>query len=119
MSNFWDEYKGGAGDRWKPEQEGDAIAGEIVRIRTVTFDDGARVPSLTIRTDNGDEVDVLAGQAQLRAKLADLAPERGDRIAIKFTGVEPRGGGKTLKLFDVGCKKAERAAADTSVDDLL
>lgn len=117
--SVWDEFKGGSDDRWKPENVGDAIAGEITRIRVVNFDDGSRVPALTIRKDDGIEADVLAGQAQLRIKLADLAPEVGDRIAIKFTGIENRGGGKTLKLFDVGTKKAEKATSATSVDDLL
>lgn len=116
---IWDEFRGGSDDRWKPENVGDAIAGEIVRIRVVSFDDGSRVPALTVRKDDGTEADVLAGQAQLRIKLADLGPEAGDRIAIKFTGVENRGGGKTLKLFDVAVKKTETTATAMSVDDLL
>jgi len=36
-----------------------------------------------------------------------------------FDAAGLRGGGKTLKLFDVAVKKAETAAAATSVDDLL
>ena len=40
--SVWDEFKGGSDDRWKPENVGDAIAGEITRIRVVNFDDGSR-----------------------------------------------------------------------------
>jgi hypothetical protein len=42
--------------------------------------------------------------------LAEKRPEQGDYLAVKFTSIEDRGGGKTLKHFDVNVRKAMTTA---------
>jgi hypothetical protein len=42
--------------------------------------------------------------------LAEKRPEQGDYLAVKFVSIEDRGGGKTLKHFDVDVRKALASA---------
>jgi hypothetical protein len=37
--------------------------------------------------------------------LAEKRPEQGDYLSVKFVAVEDRGGGKTLKHFEVDVRK--------------
>lgn len=90
---------------------GDGIIGEILSISKHTFDDGKIAPKLTIRTDEGDEKTLTAGQVQLKAKLVEARPEVGDRIKIVHTQSEKRAGGKTLKHFDVAVQRPGAKAA--------
>lgn len=105
MTNVWDDPDLQRNDdyvRW--ENEGDQIVGEILRVAKHTFEDGKVAPLLVIRTDDGTERTLTAGQVQLATKLAELRPGVGDRIAIVYTRSEKRQGGKTLKHFEVEVK---------------
>jgi hypothetical protein len=106
-----------AGDYVKFDEPGDAIVGEILAVAVHTFEDGKRAPKLVIRTDDGDERTLTAGQMQLSAKLAEQRPEVGDRIAVTYIGSEKRAGGKTLKKFDVVVKRG--APSTVSAADLI
>lgn len=104
-SNVWDNPALASHEYVKFVNEGDKIVGTILDISVQTFDsqNGPKVcPQLIIQEDGADEPRTLtAGQVQLKAKLAELRPNVGDRIAVALTKIEPRGGGKTLKHFTV------------------
>lgn len=98
----WDTIP--SGDFYQWENVGDSIAGDVIaKIIDKDFN-GNPCPGLTLRLDDGEECRITAGQAQLRAKLLEAAPQVGDRIKITFTGEEKREKGK-LKLFDLALKK--------------
>jgi hypothetical protein len=93
-------------NRWKPETEGDSIAGKIKSMRVATMPDGSKYPSLTI-ISNGDDFEVLASQTQLLRLLAEKKPEVGDTIAITYTKLERLNAGKTMKHFTVEVSKGK------------
>jgi hypothetical protein len=92
------------------ETPGDQIVGTILAIRKHTFPDGKVAPELIIRKDDGEECTLTAGQVVLSRRLSELRPSEGDRLAVVFTNVEKRDGGKTLKHFDVQVANANPAA---------
>lgn len=113
MTNVWDDPELKRNDdyvRW--ENEGDQIIGEILNVAKHTFEDGKVAPLLVIRTDDGTERTLTAGQVQLATKLAELRPGVGDRIAIVYTRSEKRQGGKTLKHFEVEVKPGTTSASE-------
>lgn len=99
MSINWDNFKR-TDDRWKPENPGDTITGVITAMRVATMPDGTDIPSINIRTAEGER-EVLISQSQLLQKMAALQPKIGDNITIRFTDIEKLTGGKTLKKFEV------------------
>lgn len=83
---------------------GDSVSGVITAISRQTFQnkDGESVaPQLMLTCDDGEERTLTAGQIRLKMALVEQRPEVGDHLAISLTQVEKRGGGKTLKHFDV------------------
>jgi len=92
------------GNFQKWESIGDEIVGDVIGKGIGQDVNGMDVPQIVIRQDDASEVTVTAGQAQLRAKLLEARPNVGDRIKIAFIKTEDRGGGKTLKHFDVVIK---------------
>ena len=126
MSNIWDDPDMRAdGDYVAFNDPGDKVVGEILGITIHTFPDNKRAPKLYIRTDDGEEKTLTAGQFELKKKLGELRPETGDRIAVVFTGAEKLEGGKTLKRFDVQVQRgaaavsAGGAGAGVSASELL
>lgn len=93
----------------KFETPGDTVTGIVSEIRRHTWDDGSASPQVVF----ADGRSVTAGQVQLKALLASQRPLPGDELTITFTGIEPRPGGKTLKLFDVTVQRAGSADAAT------
>ena len=104
MSIDWDKFKRAeAGDypeRWKPETEGDNIAGRITQLRIATMPDGTQYPSLTLDC-SGVQREILASQSMLLRQLSEKQPKLGDTITIVFTNIEKLSGGRTLKHFTV------------------
>lgn len=101
--SIWDDPSLASGEYVKFDNPGDKIVGTILDISIHTWEDGSRCPRLVIQEDGTDESKILtANQTMLRKQLTELRPEVGARIAIVFTSVEKRQGGKTLKHFDVG-----------------
>jgi predicted metal-dependent phosphoesterase TrpH len=84
---------------------GDKVAGTITAIRRHKFDDGNVVPQILLTTDDGEDKTLTAGQIRLKAALVEKRPEAGDHLTVTLTQIEKRGGGKTLKHFDVKVKK--------------
>ena len=111
----WTEFGGTSGDypdRFKFEEIGDAIAGEIVDLKVATMPDGTRIPALNIRTSDGTVWSLLASQRGLQALLAAQRPATGDRVAIVMVGFgEPKPGKSPAKLFELQLKRGD----DTNV----
>lgn len=113
MSINWNEFEKPSGEftKWKPENEGDTIAGVLKSIRIATMPDGNRYPSMSI-TVAGVDTDVLASQVQLLRLLAEKKPQPGDTIKITYTRLEKLAGNKTMKHFTVEVKPAQPITAD-------
>lgn len=107
----WTEFGGAGGDypdRFKFEEIGDAIAGEITELKIATMPDGTRIPALNIRTADGTVWSLLASQRGLQSLLASNRPATGDRIAIVMTGLgEAKPGKSPAKLFEVQLKRGD------------
>ena len=100
--SIWDDPSlASGGDYVRFENPGDNVVGDVLNVTMHTWDDGSSCPKLTIRTDDGNDVTLTAGQVRLKAELRDKRPEPGDRIKVTFTELEKRPGGRTLKHFDV------------------
>lgn len=81
---------------------GDNVVGDIVAIRVGKGFNGDPVPEMIIRTDDGAERTLTAGQTMLKSTLADVRPQVGQRIAIVYSGVgNAKPGQAPAKLFDV------------------
>lgn len=98
----WDSLP--AGEFWTWEEAGQTLVGDVIAKNIDKDFNDNPCPGLTIRQDDGNEVRLTAGQAQLKAKLLEAKPQIGDRVKITFTATEKRAGGKTLKQFDVSVK---------------
>lgn len=104
---FWDKF--GQGDRFKFVTPGDTIEGEVLQLSSTDFGGTADLtPVLVIRTAQGDR-EVTASQAVLCSRLAEQAPEIGDKIRIRYDGdaETSRPGRSPAKLFTVTVKRAE------------
>jgi hypothetical protein len=111
LSFDWNEYKS-TGDWITFANIGDKVVGEILAVRRGTDFNNEPCPELVIRTDEGEKT-LTAGQKVLRARLAEEAPQVGDRIAIVYSGVgEAKPGRAPAKLFDVHVQRT----GDTPVE---
>lgn len=108
MGFDWSPFAGGSGEFVKFETVGDEVIGTITAIRTHTFDVAkGEVVLLDIDPkDGGDSVTLSVDKVDLRFKIADLAPQVGDLLAVKFTGTERTPNG-TKKVFAVRHKAGE------------
>jgi hypothetical protein len=96
---FWDGYKG---DRFKFTEAGDIIEGTITRLSATDFGDGP-VPIVAV-----DDKEVTCSQRVLQLRLAELAPEVGDWVSIRYDGEDharARPGRSPAKLFTVTVKR--------------
>ena len=107
--SVWDDPSLSTGDYIKFENVGDSVVGDILDVSLHQWDDGSKSPKLVLDC-NGEEKILTAGQVRLKAALAEERPEVGDKISIKFTELEKRSGGKTLKHFEVAVKKGGATA---------
>ena len=102
----WDDLPAGNFMKWQNPGQ-DQVIGMVTAKRKGHSLQGDEVPELDIARDDGSEVTVTASQGQLAAKLREANPRIGDRIRIRFIGVEPRQGGQTLKHFDVAVQPGQ------------
>jgi hypothetical protein len=110
--SIWDDPEMKVNDDFvKFDTIGDTVTGTILHVKAHRFDDNNDAPQILLRLDDGAEKTVTAGQVRLKAALADKRPEAGDRITITLSNIEARGGGKTLKHFDVAVVRGNGATA--------
>jgi hypothetical protein len=119
-NSVWDDPAMKTADNFiKFDNVGDKVAGVILSVGRKNWDDGSVAPQLLLRCDDGEDRTLTAGQIRLKAALVEARPEPGDHVAIELTQVEKRGGGKTLKHFEVRVKRGADApvAASRKQDD--
>lgn len=109
-----------ASSYFKFESVGDEITGDVIDVRKGQDYNQLPCPELVLRKDDGADIKVGCGQAQLKAKVLSLRPVAGDRIRIKFSGTEKAAKGEK-KLFDVDVNKggAKGTKAAGASDDPL
>ena len=88
---------------------GDSVEGTVLSVGLQTWEDGTVAPKITIHTSEGART-LTAGQIRLKMALAEKRPEQGDYISVRFISIEDRGGGKTLKHFNVDVHKTVETA---------
>lgn len=112
--DIWDDPDLQQNDDYvKFEKVGDSLKAVILKIGKKEWPDGKTDPQLLVRTKDGERT-LTAGQARLKAQLVELRPQVGDGLSITLTKIEPRGGGKTLKHFDVQVIKPGQQAQAAS-----
>lgn len=113
-TSIWDDPAiASNSDYIKFENIGDTVTGVVVDIGIQTWADGSKSPKLVLRTKTGDRV-LTASQVQLKNRMGELRPEKGDTLKVTLENIEKLQGGKTMKKFEVVVK---RATPDT--DDLI
>jgi hypothetical protein len=69
------------------DKVGDGFDGRVIAVTKQTFDDGSAAPQVTFLDDSdGETRNWTAGQIDSKRKLAELRPEAGDHISVRFTG---------------------------------
>lgn len=101
----------------KFEEVGTEVTGDVISVGKHTWENGDKCIKLVIRDDDGTDRTLTAGQMKLAEKLKELRPDAGDRIRIKFTEIEKRPGGKTMKHFDVDVKAGGAKGTASSAPD--
>lgn len=96
-------------DFLKFDNVGDRASGTIIAIHKHRFDDGSVAPQLLLDTPDGEKT-LTVGQIRLKLALVEQRPEPGDHVTITLSQIEKRGGGKTLKHFDVVVKRGTGVA---------
>lgn len=116
MSFDWEQFQ--ETSEWFEFKEiGDSAVGEVITVRLGTDFNGASCPELVIRPEGGEARTLTAGQKVLRARLADLKPMPGDKIAIVYSGVGDAKPGKApAKLFTVQVRRADGSLIGDNVD---
>lgn len=110
MSFDWEPFRQAKGDLYEFGDEGDELKGKILNIRTHVFKEKeGPVVILDLERQDGGEVSLSCGFAQLRRQIVDIAPQVGDLIAVKFTGWESTPNGR-MRVFEVRHRAAEKKA---------
>ena len=78
---FWRQFE----VTWDPQEQGDAVIGTVTAYKDVKLG-GRLYPEVSIRSDVGNPVVVLATQKRLVGLLVKRRPRVGDRILIEYQG---------------------------------
>jgi hypothetical protein len=120
MGFDWSAYKG---DRFKFTEAGMSVEGTVAGLSATDFGDGP-VPVVAITTADAGTVEVTCSQRVLQMRLAELAPQMGDKIRITYDGEDHAGarpGRSPAKLFTVlvkhGAEPTPPAAAPPISDE--
>jgi hypothetical protein len=100
---------------WRFEPGG-KLVGEVIGL-TERAGNFGRYPIVTLRTDNGDEFAVHAFHEVLARNLAQVAPEVGDRIGIKYLGKHPERGYHAYRVERAGGQRGFNWRAYGSPED--
>ncbi len=65
--------------------------GTVVSIDARTSQYGGIYPVVVLRTDDGEETAIHGYHTVLKGEIANLQPKVGDRLGIKYFGLDPRG----------------------------
>lgn len=102
------------------DNPGDQCVGKIVGIRTHDFGQGkGPVPLIDVeRQDNGEAATIVVSTIDLMGKVADIAPQVGDMIAVKLIEFQKvPGRPQPMKIFAVKHKVGERKQEEPEWDE--
>jgi hypothetical protein len=92
--------------RWRPE-EGEKVIGELVRVVEQTSF-GRSAPTLYLLVDDEHYITVRASGVVLRGALDELKPRPGEKVAIKFEGMQTSAAGHQYRLHRFAVQRAGR-----------
>lgn len=114
MSFDWEPFRQGGGEFVKFEDIGDQVVGTIVAIRKHTFnEDKGPVALIDLERDDGEQVTLSVDKVDLARQIPLLAPQVGDKLAVKYTGDEKTPNGRK-KVFAVRHKEGDRKPVQSS-----
>lgn len=85
-AHYWNQFP----VDWRPMEPGDTLVGTVEYLGERKMLDGV-APVVRVRTDDGDQVNVVATWAMLLHRLKVLQPGVGDRLKIVFEGATDSG----------------------------
>jgi len=116
MSNLAAQLDRRHAESWIPDEPGDTIEGEFVRLDRGTTEYGAAAIAV-IRTDDGSERAVWLLHAVLKQELGRVRPEPGERLAIRFDGRKTSTRGHSYAAYSVAVDREESAPSWEDIDD--
>lgn len=118
MTTFDYKRYANSGEYVKFENVGDQVIGVIKEVREGRDFNGNPCPELILEDDDGEERTVTAAQVMLKASLAEKAPQKGDRVRIKYSGVgEAKPGKAPAKEFTVDVKSGPHEVKQPAVSN--
>jgi len=106
--------------RWNPDDIPDTmIVGELLRYETIVTDFGPSQIAIVEDEDDGVAYGVALFRAVLKKKFDQLEPRPGDRVAVKYVGLEqPRQAGKnSYHNYVVKLERGTPVAAVPTADE--
>lgn len=112
-TDLTDQFEQQYAPGWRPAIH-EFIQGHVSSLAERAGYDEKLYPIVVVRTDAGNEVAVHAFHSVLRAKLAEVEPSVGDRIAIRYDGkVQSRTPGHLpYHAYQVVIERAAASPAD-------
>ena len=105
---------------WIPEEAGEHIFGEVEEVGTREGDYG-EYTVVTLLLEDGSVSSVAGFGTVLAGKLAELDPQPGDHLGVKFRGEKTGKNGKEYKDWTVVIQRAQTAtltpAAEAATGD--
>jgi hypothetical protein len=98
---------------WVPTEKGESLAGVVVKVGETRSDFATKgedpmVPTITVKTREGDKFRVIGFGSVLKREIEDADPQVGDLFAVKYWGEKPikKGpyAGKNYKHYTVAVK---------------
>lgn len=87
---------------------GDSVVGTVVGIEKRQGRGENPVAVVTLKDKDGEEREIWCGAADLRSKMAAVAPQKDDRIKVTFVEARQVGQPSPMKIFTVEIKRAEK-----------
>src|SRR5215210_3049859 len=116
MSNLAAQLDRRHTESWIPDEPGDTVEGEFLRLDRGTTEYGAAAIAV-IRTDDGRERAIWLLHAVLKNELARVRPEPGERLAIRFDGRKRSAKGHNYAAYSVAVDREETAPSWEDIDD--
>ncbi len=93
------------------DNPGDEVVGTIKEQRDGTDYNGDECMEFVLEVgDDGDEATLTVSQWMLNKLFTEQRPSVGDRIRIKYTGIETTDRGRTVKQFTLEVKAGQTIA---------
>lgn len=112
MNNMLDQSDDFA-EAWIAEKEGDQISGIVVS-RSSRDGGWGEYPIVVIQTESNDEFAVHCAGTVIRNKILERNPQAGDRIGIRYLGMQKAKNGNEYRSWKIVVQKTAtpQAASD-------